>query len=131
MPEIAKGAMKISEHKNSKTYRIMCDCTDKDCDLVLDFEMDHDGLIFLNLYQKLIWGTYYHNTTWYERLWTRITKACLILFRGVIEVEGSLVIQDLEHMENFQKVIDEGVEFLKHQQEEYINGCSKDHNKVE
>jgi len=123
MTEVLKGVMKLYESKNSKTYRIMCDCIGKDCDMYMEFEIDNDtGMIFLSFGKTLVWSSYYGETTWYERTWTRIKKSALILFRGYIEVEESHIIQSIEHMENFRKVMDEGLEFLKLKQEENKNG---------
>jgi len=41
MTEVLKGVMKLYESKNSKTYRIMCDCIGKDCDMYMEFEIDN------------------------------------------------------------------------------------------
>lgn len=129
---VEKGVMKVSEFKNSVMYRVMCDCIEPNCDMVLDFDFDEElGIIFLNLYKKLHWSSYYFERRWYERLWTRIKKACLVLFKGWIEVDESLVLKDLDHIENFKKAIEEGIVFVKKRQEEFLNEKRQNMGKVE
>lgn len=93
-------------------YRVACDCHGRDCDLMMDYEIDHDYHI-LNFYKKLEfsahdWGKF----SIIKTLWNKLKAIKKILFNGYIEVESNLIIRGEEHIQNFINALEEGKRFI-------------------
>lgn len=105
--------------KNSIFYRIACDCTDEQCDLTLELEIDANyKAVYLNLYKKLIasahWG---YNSRWGWFDWVRVIKNKIqmcyrIITKGYIEVSESFIIKDEEQIKGFIDALNEGKKFV-------------------
>lgn len=107
--------MKTYECDNTIFYRASCDCGSPECDLILELEKNKDlEMVFLNLYKKLRWSSYWGDgDIWYINLWRRIKYAIKVLFTGYIEVEETFIFKDSQQIEHFTTAINEGIEKLK------------------
>lgn len=108
---IKKGIMKVSETDISVTYRVMCDAETKECDTTIDFEYDKDiDTIFVNFYKDLCWSPHINYGNFFVRGYRRIKCALRVLFVGYIRVNESLIMKDIEHIDNFVELLQEGKE---------------------
>ncbi len=106
---IQKGIMKVSETDISVTYRVMCDSEMKEHDTTIDFEYDKKlNMIFINFYKDLSWSSHYGDKNFFSRIYRRIKCSLRMLFKGYIEVEESLIVRDIEHINNFIELLQEG-----------------------
>lgn len=115
MSKISTGVSKIKEWKGSSLwYKVNCACGNGDCDSLITFEFDEDfGGVDVNFYKTVMWGAYYQKEWWFQRLWLRIKMATQILFKGYTELEGTFLIQDRDHMDDFITALQEGREKME------------------
>jgi len=114
--------MKVNEWKNQPaiTHRVACMCGSKDCDMTIDFEIDH-GYLTLNLYKRMIFNTY----VWGEnrfisflKTWKKkIVTIFKILFYGYLETEECLILQGEDHIQGFIDALEEGRQFIAENRE--------------
>lgn len=108
---VSNRIMKLEENKKAVMFRAACDCTDQDCDMTIDMEVD-DGFLYLTLFKKLRWSSYWNCKNWFHDKWLRI-KCCLkLLFTGYIEVEESFLMRE-NQVDDFINAIVEAKEKLK------------------
>lgn len=114
--------MKIVEHEKSIMYRAACDCTDQNCDITLDMEIDESTkMIILALYKKLHWSSYWKDDdNWFKNKWLRIKGATKLLFTGYIEVEEYFYMYE-NQIDDFIKAIQEGKKKLEEFRNENVN----------
>lgn len=114
--------MKTDEFKDAIFYRISCAHSSAEHDLDIEFERDVDFKddIFLNLYSKLAWSSYWKDDDkWYKNLWWRIKGAFKIIFKGYVEVHESFILEGEEHIDSFINALEEGKKYVK--RSEYEN----------
>ena len=103
--------MKIHDFGNSIFYRVACGCTDPDHEatLILEFDENDSKIMILTLYQRVVWGDwYYRGNKWFDKIISRIKTVFKILFKGWLELEGSMIFMDVEHIEAFICALQEG-----------------------
>lgn len=103
--------MKLEENKNAVMFRAACDCTDQDCDMTLDLEVDEDFL-YLTLFKKLRWSSCWKCENIFQEIWLRISCAVKVLFTGYIEVEEAFLMRD-KQIDDFVDAITEAKEKLQ------------------
>ncbi len=109
------GVSKVKEWKgNSVWYKVNCSCMSGECDSLIDFSFDKDfGHIEVEFYKTVMWGDYYQKEWWWQRWWLRIKMATQIIFKGYTELEGSFMIEELDHLNSFITALEEGREKVK------------------
>jgi hypothetical protein len=109
------GVSKVKEWKGSSVlYKVNCGCGCGECDSMIDLSFDKDfGHIDVEFYQTIQWGDYYQKEHWWERLWLRIKIATQILFKGYIDLEGSFMVEGIDHLNSFITALEEGREKMK------------------
>ncbi len=106
---IKKGIMKVSETDISVTYRVMCDSETKKHDTTIDFEYDKElNMIYINFYKDLMWSSHMGDGNFFTRGYRRIKCSLRVLFKGYIEVQESFIIRDIDHINNFIELLQEG-----------------------
>lgn len=112
--------MKTNEFKDSIWYRVACDCSDKDCDLTVEFEYDKDlNMIFLNIYKNLKWSSHWvDKDQWWLRFKKRMLGIFKIVFTGYVEIEETLILQDIKHIDSFIKALQDGKGYLSKNRED-------------
>lgn len=110
MNKISTGVSKLKEWDDSVWYKVNCACGDSDCDAIITFDFDKDCGINITFYKTIRWCDYNHNIWFFQRFWLRIKMAIQILFKGYIEFEGSFIIQNENHLNDFITALQEGKE---------------------
>ena len=66
--KFSKGVSLLCHYKgDSITYKCNCSCNDDDHNVVIDFEIDKHGIIFLNFYKDVaFFNHYYRKTLWFD-----------------------------------------------------------------
>jgi hypothetical protein len=106
--------MKLSEYEDAIYYRAACACTDPQCDLSLELEIDKEfDMIFLNMYEDLYYASYWKSDNWFIDKWYRIKGAVKLLFTGRIKVENSFIFQGEDQINDFLSALKQGMEQLK------------------
>ena len=107
------GVSKIKEWKGSSVwYKVNCACGD--CDSMIDLSFDKDfGHIDVEFYKTIMWGDYYQKERFWQRWWLRIKMATQIIFKGYTELEGSFMIEEIQHLDSFITALEEGREKVK------------------
>jgi hypothetical protein len=115
MNKISYRVSKIQEFEDAVFYRAECACgsLDHNIDLELSYSEDISDMLTLNLYQKLVWSSYWETTNIFSRLWKRIKGSLTLLFRGYIEMEQSFLFQGEDHVQSFIDALNEGLEKVK------------------
>ena len=111
MDNISKGVMKVSEWKGTSIlYRIACSCGGgDDCSSDIEFEFDKDfGFLNINFYKTISWNDYRYNNNFITRFWSRLKAAIRVLFTGYVSVEGSFMVQDIDHIDSIITAFNEG-----------------------
>ena len=103
--------MKLEEAKNFVVYRAACDCSDSDCDMTIEMEID-EGFLILTLYKKLRWASHWNCKNWFHNIWLRIKASMKMLFTGYIEVEESFIMKE-DQLNDFIGALIEGEKKLK------------------
>ncbi len=113
-----KTSYKVSEEyrdKDSIYYNATCDCGHKDCMMLLELEKE-DNLIFLNIYKKLAFDVHWNvhgKFNFLIQLCKRIKYACIILFKGRIDLHESFIIRDERQIKGLINALEEGCNYLK------------------
>jgi len=103
--------MKTHDFGDSIFYEVTCGCTDSDhsATLILECSENDPAILTLTLYQKVRWcDFYYYGDKWFGRFISRIKMCCKMLFKGWIELEGSMLFMDEEHIDGFIEALKEG-----------------------
>lgn len=108
---ISAGVMKTHQFDDLILYQVGCSCGDKNCNMVLELEVDH-GTMFLNLYKNLSISVYWDDKNFFQRFWRRIKYAAMIFFTGYIKLEESHVFQGEDQINNFIAALQEGKDLL-------------------
>ncbi len=124
------GISKIKEWKGSSVwYKINCACGSGECDSIIDLSFDKDfGHINVEFYKTIMWGNYYQKKWFWQRWWLRIKMATKILIKGYTELEGSFIIEGINHLNDFITALEEGrnkvnqykIDFEKNKKKEKI-----------
>lgn len=104
--------MELSKYKDCIFYRAACMCGSEDCDLTLELEYDKDlNCLILNMYKKMDW-----NEGWevniFQRFWLRLKAAFRIIFKGYIETEGAMILENEEQIREFTSALDNGIKMI-------------------
>lgn len=107
--------MLLDEYEGAIYYRAACSCTDPQCDLSLELEIDAnlDNMIFLNMYEDLYYASYWKSDNWFVEKWYRIKGAVKLLFTGRIKVENSFIFQGEDQINDFLKALKQGMKQLQ------------------
>jgi hypothetical protein len=105
-------------------YRIACNCTDQDCDMVLEIEKDDDYHgIYLNIYKHLKASAHWGYTSEWEpfdfvRVFiNKIRMCCRIMFKGYIEVSEAFIMREEKHIESFREALLEGINYVERREQ--------------
>lgn len=116
---IANRVMKIDDLKNPIYYKIDCDCSNDDHITTIEFEYDKKAdIIYVSFYKKLIWCDCCHGLNWFQRIYRRIKAALKIIFTGWIDVNESIILQNIDHIDGFIEALKEGKEYILEYQKE-------------
>ncbi len=104
--------MKLHEYKDCVFYRAACMCGSEDCDLTLELEYDKElNCIILHMYKTMSW-----NEGWelgfFKRFWLRLKSAFRIIFKGYIEVDGDLIIENKRQILEFTSALNSGIKMI-------------------
>jgi len=84
---------------DSLWYVVRCDCGRKECAADIEIEVDKYGIMILSFYKKLFYDC------WSDSIWAkfkhRVKGILKLIFNGYLEVEESLVISDVKHIDAF------------------------------
>lgn len=114
---ISNNVMKLNEWGESILYRVACQCSDPQCDLLIELCINEDdpslGLT-LHMYKDLTASSYsldYCNSDFLEFfrvLWNKIKMCSKIIFKGYIKETGELIITSNKHVNAFIEALQEG-----------------------
>ena len=109
------GVSKIKEWKGTSVwYKVNCACGGGDCDSMIDLSFDKDfGHVDVEFYKTIMWADYYQKDWFWQRWWLRVKMATQILFKGYTELEGSFMIEGMDHLSSFITALEEGREKMK------------------
>jgi hypothetical protein len=102
----------LNHPKPSIFYKVICDCGDCYLDLELEYDPECD-LIELNLFKEISARDYDSSFNIFKRFYWRIKTALKVLFKGVIYMDGSLIIQSEQHINDFIFALQEGQKKIK------------------
>lgn len=130
MKKINYKVMKAGEFLGKEPvvyYKVDCDCGSDDH--ILSFEIEHDeSMLSLITYQKLSWSSYYSYNNIFGRLWRKIKAIFKLIFLDYIDIEGSIILQGEEHIQNFIDALEEGREQVKKSIKDYENEIKEKQN---
>ena len=136
--KFSKRVMLVNDYGDSITYRCACDCGEAEHDVYIDFEYDKKmSMLFLNFYKDIyFFDGFRQNVLWFDDVikkvkekmykeaiydflddtlfyyWKnfryRLRKAVRIIFTGYLEMNDEFILQDIEHIDNFIKALEEG-----------------------
>lgn len=99
------------------TYRAVCDCTDKDCDIIIVLEYDKD--------LRIIELTFYKDTHCYDHIQNpdtfidkirnilyRLKKAMRLILTGNLVVDSSFIFQGGDQVNSFIDALTEGRDYV-------------------
>jgi len=120
--EKSKFAQRVSVSSNyldeslksnaSITYNVDCSCGSKEHSTRFGFEIDEDfGDVSLRIWMPLY--CFIYQNSFFKRIKLRIKYAFQILFGKMIEVDGELLLQGPEHIQNTIDALIEGQEKMK------------------
>jgi hypothetical protein len=123
---ISKFKKKVSlleTYKDSIFYKIDCDCADSNCETIIELEIDTKlKILSLNFYKTINLYSFTNYENWIvrisENIFNRFKYAFKILFTGKISMSSDFILRDLEHINNFIEAIQEGKEYLTHNNSE-------------
>jgi len=106
---ISDKVMKSDDFDSSIFYKIDCDCMDNNCIITIEMEYDERfNDITLTFFKKIALSSHWGNLNFFKRQIKNIKAALKILFTGYIELEGSFIISEKEHIEAFIEALNEG-----------------------
>lgn len=101
-------------------YKLDCTCSSDDH--ILTFILEHDeSMVSVCMNQQLSWSSYYGFNNIFGRTWRKIKAIIRLIFLDYIEVEGEVILQGEEHIQNFIDALEEGKEQVKKSREKYEN----------
>ena len=115
---ISNKICKLNEFDDESIwYKAICPCG---CDESLDIEIEKQISISKDNQYPILYLRFYKNsyinifsTNWFSNILERIRISFKILIFGKYETTGEYYIQDVEHIEDFIKALEEGKEKLK------------------
>jgi len=111
---ISSMVMKTSEGPGYVFYRVACDCTDPDHDIILELEVDPKGypIYSLNIYSNLDINANWQDNNFFSKAWRRIKIAIKVLCTGYVEIGSNFLLMTGDHIDSFINALQEGKEKL-------------------
>jgi hypothetical protein len=106
---------KLYSSSNYSSYRAVCGCTsgNHSHDVSISVEGD-DGFVSVVIYSTLRSCDYSAKEVGaFKKLYSRIKRACRILFTGDLEVEGEFIFQSKEQVDDYVEAIKSGIKHVE------------------
>lgn len=113
-------------------YKLDCSCG---CDNhLLTFSIEHDMNTITLIMEKRLEFVVLDGKHFISSIFKRIKAACRVLFFGHLELEGTTILNDEEHIQSFINALEEGKvyvkEYIEKREEEISNSGENEENKI-
>lgn len=103
------------ETKTSKTYQLLCYCSDPEHNWTVDLELDKEWGVQLTVYGDMYYYENYSYDNFFCNLrvritnyWRRLGAVLRLLFTGYLKMNTDLLIMDERQLNSFIGILEEG-----------------------